>query len=69
MSTFSKTVPCKHPKWYNFRWKLSNILIDLARKIYPNNPEVEAFWTDLIVDQMIYGKAITRVNPEEMMKK
>ena len=50
------------------RWKLSNKLVSLARKIYPENPEVKAFWMDLMADQMITGQAIVRVKPEDFWK-
>jgi hypothetical protein len=65
---FTKTVPKEQPKWYNLRWKLSNKLVWLARKIHPENPEVKAFWMDVMADQMITGQAIVRVNLEDVMK-
>lgn len=43
------------PKWYNFRWKISNMLVNVARKIYPENPDVMAFFAKLFVDASIYN--------------
>lgn len=58
-----KTVCKEKPGRYQLRWKFSNKLVWLARKIYPENPEVKAFWMDVMADQMIAGQAIVRVNP------
>ena len=58
----------KKPKWYNIRWKLSNSVVHLARWIYPENPEVKAFILQMTTDQMIYGQAVTRVDPREIFK-
>lgn len=56
------------PKWHDLRWKLSNALVGLARRIYPRNPEVNAFLMQLMTDQMIYGQSVVRVNQEEIYK-
>lgn len=53
------------PKWFQFRWKLSNLFVNVARLIYPRNPEITAFVMQQYTDMAIYGKAITRVNPLE----
>jgi hypothetical protein len=57
------------PKWYNVRWKLSNIIINIGRKIYPDNPEWKAFIMQQAVDQMLYGGSITRVDPLDFKDK
>ena len=54
------------PKWYNFRWNLSNSVVRLARWIYPENPEAKAFLMQVVTDQIIYGHAVTRVSPSEI---
>lgn len=54
------------PRWYQFRWKLSNLIMRIARKIYPDNPEVKAFYLQCIYDQMIFGKSIVRINPLDL---
>lgn len=51
----------EQPKWYNLRWKLSNFLVRVARKIYPENPEVTAFYIQLVHDDLIAGRAIVRL--------
>ena len=56
------------PKWHDLRWKLSNALVWLARRVYPRNPEVNAFLMQVMTDQMIYGQSVVRVNPAEMYK-
>ena len=58
----------KRPKWYNFRWQLANVLVKLARKIHPKNPEVEAFMLQVAMDQILYGQSITRIAPKEFYK-
>ncbi len=58
----------ERPKWYNFRWRLSNLFVKIATKIYPENPEVIAFFMKLIQDEMIYGKSVIRVEPGEFEK-
>jgi len=56
------------PRWFQFRWKLSNIFVKIAVKIYPENPEVKAFWMQQMIDSLILGRSVIRVNPEEMFK-
>lgn len=51
------------PKWYQLRFRLANAFVRLARKIHPENPEVMAFYTQLMMDQMIYGTSIVRIDP------
>jgi len=51
------------PRWYNFRWKLSNVLVKSARLVYPENPEVNAFFMKLLMDQAVCGKSVVRVDP------
>ena len=63
-----KTVAIDRPMWYHLRWGVSNMLIRLARRVYPKNPEVRAFWMDLMMDELISGRAITRVDPSELYK-
>jgi hypothetical protein len=63
-----KTTPKDKPKWYNIRRWIASKLVILARKIYPDSQEVKAFWMDVMMDSAIYGKAITRVNPEVWME-
>lgn len=53
------------PKWYQLRWKLSNLFVEIGRKIYPENPEVMAFYVKVMSDQMIYGGSVVRVAPDE----
>lgn len=53
------------PKWYEFRFILSRRIVQLARWIYPKNPDVDAFYMTLFHDQMIYGRAVIRVEPTE----
>ena len=53
------------PKWYQIRWKLSNLFVNIGRKIYPRNPEVDAFWMQLMMDESIYGNAFVRVDPKK----
>jgi hypothetical protein len=56
------------PKWHQFRFKLANAIVWLARKIHPSNPEVWAFHTQLMMDYMICGKSIVRINPMDVQK-
>lgn len=51
------TRPKKKPKWYQFRWKISSLLVELARKIKPDNPDVMAFHVDLMTELVLTGKA------------
>lgn len=54
------------PKWHQFRWRVSNALINIARKVYPKNPELTAFMCEVMVDKMLYGQSIVRVGQEEI---
>ena len=61
-------IATEKPKWHNIRWKLSNAVVLVARWIYPENPEVKAFLMQVMTDQMIYGQAVTRIDPKEIFK-
>ena len=50
------------PKWYQFRHKLSNFFLMLAKKCYTENPEVYAFMVKQVVDSFITGKSVTHVD-------
>lgn len=56
------------PKWYQFRWKLSNLFLWIAKKIYRENPDVWAFFSKITMDKMITGKSFVRVDPKEIYK-
>lgn len=51
------------PRWYQLRWKLSNLFMCIGRWIYPKNPEWQAFLMQLTLDQMLYGGAMVRIDP------
>ena len=53
--------PTEQPKWHQLRWRVSNWLVAVARKISPENPEVEAYWMEQLAEQMIYGMSVSRV--------
>lgn len=53
------------PRWFQFRWKLSYLIMRLARWVYPPSPEVWAFITQMAMDEMIFGGAIRRIKPED----
>ncbi len=50
------------PKYYQLRWKISNLFMRLARRVYPESPEVKAFYLQMLHDYMIAGKFVTRVD-------
>ena len=56
------------PKWYNFRHRLSNILLSMAKKVYPENPDVLAFYLKQITDAMIYGGCVTHIDYADFLK-
>ena len=45
------------------------MLINLARLIHPANPEVLAYYTDLMLEFAITGKIIQKVSFEDYIKK
>lgn len=53
-------------KWYDLRYKFASWLVNVARWIYPAHPETTAFLIQQMSDFMIYGKSITRINPDEV---
>jgi len=57
-------ISTEKPKYYQLRWKLSNFIIHIAKIIYPENPEIKAFFLKIIMDYMILGESIIRINPE-----
>ncbi len=55
--------PMSKPKWYQFRKKLCKWLVDLARWVEPRSPEINAFYVQQMLDMMITGCSITRIDP------
>jgi hypothetical protein len=55
------------PKWYQLRWQLARFFIFLAKECYHESPEVRAFLMKIAVDKMIYGKAITVIDPQNFI--
>ena len=51
-------------KWYEPRKKLAIVFVNLARRIYPECPEVIAFHMGMMQDCMITGKAVIKINPD-----
>ena len=43
-------------------------LVRLAQWIYPESEAVKAFIMQLVVDEMVYGKSVIRINPKEVIK-
>ena len=56
------------PKWYEVRKKLSNICLWLAKKLYPENPAVKAFFMKQITDMAIYGGSIAHIDYTKINK-
>ena len=55
--------PKKQPKWYQFRKRLCKGLVNLARWVEPRSEEVSAFHMQQMMDMMITGCSITRIDP------
>lgn len=53
---------------YSLRMKLSFLLVKLATKIYPDSPVVREFHMKAMMDELIYGGSITRIDPKEIYK-
>ena len=68
MQSYDITANTPKPKWYKIRHRLSNFFLRLAKKCYPENPEVRAFLVKQFTDALIYGRVITRVGPEKFAK-
>ena len=51
------------PKWYELRFRVANWFVNIARMIHPDNPEVWLFYTQLAIDQAVYGKSVIRIDP------
>lgn len=64
MSTYDITAGLPKPKWYEFRKRLSNMFLWLAKLMYKENPEVYAFFIKQHTDLMIYGSSLVHVKPE-----
>ena len=57
------------PKWFELRWRISNLLVQVARRIYPKSPEIEAFWAGQLmkryVEYLIEGVGTIKIKWEE----
>jgi hypothetical protein len=51
----------------SFREWVAMKLVRLAQWIYPTSEAVMAFYAQMMHDEMIYGKHITRIDPSEMV--
>jgi hypothetical protein len=60
---YSNFTPKKKPKWYELRKCAARLLVRCAQKIEPTSPDVAAFHMQQMMDTMITGGAITRINP------
>jgi len=49
----------------SFREWFAMKLVRLAQWIYPDSEAVKVFYMQLMTDEMIYGKHITRIDPKE----
>lgn len=56
----------KKPNKFKLREWIAWILVKIAQKIYPESDAVKAFYLQLYHDQIIYGKSIVRINPEDL---
>ena len=41
-------------------------LVRLAQRIHPESDAVKAFYTQLLIDEMIHGQSLVRVDPKEV---
>ena len=64
--SYDLTAKVTEPKWYELRRKLARFLVNIARWVYAESPEVYLFHVKLAMDAMIYGQPITRVDPSDM---
>jgi len=55
--------PKNKPKFYEFRKCLCRWLVNLARRIEPRSEEVAAFHMQQMIDMMITGCSIIRIDP------
>ena len=55
--------PKKNPTWYQLRKWLCRGLVNLARWVEPRSEEVSAFYMQQMMDMMITGSTITRIDP------
>lgn len=48
------------------RKKIANFLVWLAWKVHPENKHAIRFMREQMLDAMVHGKVITRIDPESM---
>lgn len=60
-----KVIENKKPK--TFRSWIAMKLVRLAQRIEPDSEAVKAFTLQMMIEQMIYGQSIVRVDPEEVI--
>ena len=56
------------PKWYQFRTRLANVFIKIARWIKPGNPEMMAYLTEQMVEMELSGMAIRKIDFKSFYK-
>ncbi len=61
--------PKTSPKWYQFRKWATRLLVRIAQKIDATSPDVYAFHMQQMMDMMIAGGSITRVDPVDWVCK
>ncbi len=55
--------PKTKPQWYETRKWMARALVRLAQKIDATSPDVYAFYMQQMVDVMITGQSIVRIDP------
>jgi len=63
---FKLSAHAEKPKWYEFRKRVARRLVRIAARVYPQSPEVNAFYTKMMVDTMITGGAFCHVKPNKV---
>lgn len=61
--SYANIIPKDKPKWFELKKWAARLLVRLAQKIDPTSPDVYAFHMQQMMDLMITGGAITRVDP------
>ena len=54
------------PKWYQLRYRLSCLVVNLGRRIYPKNPDVTAFHMQRMLEFSLYGSTAVKIEAVDL---
>lgn len=53
--------PTDRPRWFELRRRFARWLVNIAKRIYPQSPEVFAFLQEVMLEEVLYGSGVVKM--------